>query len=81
MRMMPRVTEIHSGERTQSQDQVMTPQSFKTMKAIVSSPENPIPLLLVLLFLFSIVVSPFLFLCDLSIAGFVRFVKRFFELF
>jgi hypothetical protein len=77
---MIRASEIHSGERTQSQDQVMTPQSFKTMKAIVSSPVNPIPLLLVLLFLFSIVVSPFLF-SGLSITCFTRLVKYFFKIF
>ena len=34
---------IQSGERTQSQDQVMTLQSLRTMNAIVKSPQKPIP--------------------------------------
>lgn len=35
---------IQIGLSTQSQDQVITPQSFNTIKAIVRSPQNPIPL-------------------------------------
>ena len=34
---------IQIGERTHSHDQVMTPQSFKTMKATARRPTNPIP--------------------------------------
>lgn len=34
---------IQSGESTQSQDQVMTLQSLRTMNAIVKSPQKPIP--------------------------------------
>lgn len=34
---------IHSGASTQSQLQWITPQSFKTMKIIESSPQNPMP--------------------------------------
>ena len=34
---------IQSGERTQSQDQSMIPQSLSTMNAIVRSPAKPMP--------------------------------------
>lgn len=40
--------EIHIGESTHHHDQSMTPQSFRTMKATVSNPVKPIPLLLLL---------------------------------
>jgi len=35
---------IQRGDRTHHQDQVMTPQSFKTMKVTARSPANPMPL-------------------------------------
>jgi hypothetical protein len=35
--------EIHNGERTQIQGQVMWPVSFNPMKRTVSNPENPHP--------------------------------------
>ena len=34
---------IQMGERTQSQDQVMIPQSLRTMKTIVKRPAKPMP--------------------------------------
>ena len=34
---------IQMGERTQSQDQVMIPQSLRTMKTIVRRPAKPMP--------------------------------------
>lgn len=40
------IAEIQSGERTQIQDQFITPISFNTIKATVNNPANPIPLLL-----------------------------------
>ena len=36
--------EIHIGANTQSQLQLITPQSFKTIKAIVSAEQKPRPL-------------------------------------
>ena len=35
---------IQSGERTQSQDQSMIPQSLSTMNAIARNPPKPMPL-------------------------------------
>lgn len=39
-----KIKAIQIGDRTQSQDQLMTPVSFKTMNATVRSPVNPTPL-------------------------------------
>ena len=39
----PAANPIQSGESTQSQSQVMTLQSLRTMNAIVKSPQKPIP--------------------------------------
>ena len=50
--------EIQIGERTHTQLHVITPRSFSTINAIVSSPVKPIPPAVVLL-LSSIVLSPF----------------------
>lgn len=40
----PNANGIHSGAKTQTQDQLITPQSLSVIKTIVSSPKNPIPL-------------------------------------
>jgi len=48
--------ENHIGERTQTQDQFITPVSFKTINTIVKNPGNPIPpldMLLLFLLIFS----------------------------
>tara|TARA_Y100000034_G_scaffold132597_1_gene195990 strand:- start:2808 stop:3074 length:267 start_codon:yes stop_codon:yes gene_type:complete len=34
---------IHNGDNTHHHDQCITPTSFKTIKAIVNKPRNPIP--------------------------------------
>lgn len=38
------IAEIKKGERTQIQDQSITPTNFNTIKATVNNPANPIPL-------------------------------------
>ena len=40
------MAEIHTGESTHHQDQLIIPVSFSTIKATVKRPVNPIPLLL-----------------------------------
>jgi hypothetical protein len=41
--MIPRIVEIHVGERTHSHDQFITLQSFKTIKAICNALTKPRP--------------------------------------
>ena len=41
-----RIAEIHTGEITHHQDQLIIPVSFSTIKATVKRPVKPIPLLL-----------------------------------
>ena len=41
--MIPNPTEIHIGDKTHHQDQLITPQSFNTTNATVSRPLNVKP--------------------------------------
>lgn len=56
-KIIPKIADIHIGDRTHSQLQEITPVSLNTMNTIVSSPVNPIPV--VALLLFFILTSPF----------------------
>src|SRR5699024_6521119 len=62
---------IQMGASTHSQLHEMTPVSFRTMKAMVSSPQKPIPPAVLPLFLFSFMVFFLLFVAgvDESDAG------------
>lgn len=66
---------IHSGLKTHIQDQSITPTNFRTIKAIVRSPLNPIPVDAPLLFFsLSIFIS---FHCFSSLLLFLPIIKPF----
>ena len=56
-KIIPKIADIHIGDRTHSQLQEMIPINLSTINTIVSSPTNTIPVFVFLLF--SILVSPF----------------------
>ena len=47
--IITKIADIHIGDRTHSQFHEITPVNFNTMNTIVSSPVNPIPVVVVLL--------------------------------
>lgn len=53
--IITKIADIHIGDRTHSQLHEITPVNFNTMNAIVSSPVNPIPFVVLL---FSFISTP-----------------------
>lgn len=53
---IPKAADIQNGDNTHHQDQVITPQSLRTINVIPKSPDIPIPELVVVTVVFAIIV-------------------------